>query len=415
MPKQRSRNRKFGRKFGACGRGRNGSANSGARTQGNTRGANGSLLVLRRKHSGRKTRVAQKSALLLRTPKTVEEALDRAEHELSRATTVTVLLTPAEITTRPELFQPRASARTDALDPGHVRKLAKRIENKGELDPPLVIKIGKKWVCVDGHHRIAAYLKQPNGGWKGTIRCDWFPGTVREAVDESLRRNEVVKLEMKPEDRFESAWQRVVLEWGSKRDIKRLTGVSDGLIGEMRRIKTAYELKDEFGREFRKKLGRPLTDASWSLARNAYLNISPAEYDEKKEAAKLAKYLTNRMEGRLSKNPRITALALAIYDPTLPEPLASELRKVNNGREAEEAGDDIRPINLSHPTEGELTTEELLDEFKQLKLRQEQTEWRIRSIERTLKAEGVNPPTSWTSSDETWERWTKDADKDQTA
>ena len=70
--------------------------------------------------------------------------------------------------------------------------------------------------------------------------------------------------------------------------------------------------------------------------------------------------------------------------------------------------------------EVELTTEELMDEFKQLKLRQERMEWermewRVKSIEKELKGRDVNVPTSWTASDATWERWTKDADKDQTA
>lgn len=89
-----------------------------------------------------------------------------------------------------------------------------------------------------------------------------------------------------------------------------------------------------------------------------------------KEAAKLASQLQNRMEGRLSKNPRITALALAIYDPTLPTPLAAELHKVNNEIEDEDEGNDMKDKAIgAHPAahnriQQALETEELLDELK---------------------------------------------------
>src|SRR5262249_27684732 len=147
-----------------------------------------------------------------------------------------VQIRPSLIVTLPELFQPRGFASRNALDAGHVKKLVRRIATKGELKPPLVVQLGTEWVCVDGHHRIAAYLEHHGKQWSGTIRCQWFAGTIREAVDESVRRNDEIKLEMRIGDKFEAAWQRVVLGWGSKREIKEVTGVSDGLIGMMRRV-----------------------------------------------------------------------------------------------------------------------------------------------------------------------------------
>ena len=96
----------------------------------------------------------------------------------------------------------------------------------GELD-------GHEWVVVDGHHRIAAYLKCK---WPSTIKCEWFAGTVREAADESLRRNEIIHLEVQQGDKWEEAWKRVLLGFGAaKRKSMTLTGASDGLVARMRR------------------------------------------------------------------------------------------------------------------------------------------------------------------------------------
>src|SRR5512144_469541 len=114
-----------------------------------------------------------------------------AERELKKPPSgmlETVQISLSQITTRPELFQPRGFV-NGALDKTHVKKLARRIATKGELDPPLVVKIGRKWICVDGHHRIAAYVDQRWQGHYGTVRCHWFAGSVRDAVDESVRRN----------------------------------------------------------------------------------------------------------------------------------------------------------------------------------------------------------------------------------
>jgi hypothetical protein len=45
------------------------------------------------------------------------------------------------------------------------------------------MKIGGKWICVDGHHLIAAHRKLGSHG----VRSEWFDGTVHEAADEDLR------------------------------------------------------------------------------------------------------------------------------------------------------------------------------------------------------------------------------------
>jgi hypothetical protein len=331
-----------------------------------------------------------KKATISRTPDDIALALMGAERELKQPPSgkrETVQISPRQIVTRPELFQPRGFSK-GTLDTGFVTKLVKRIAARGELEPPLVVKLGRKWVCVDGHHRIAAYMKHHGWDWNGDIRCYWFAGTAREAVDESVRLNDVVKLEMRRGDRYEAAWQRIVLGWGSKSEIHRLTGVSDGLIAMMRRVVEAHRRSDTFGKELRAKLPS-IKDATWTEARGAYVNLTPAEWDHREAAAKLARILRNRMHGKLSENKLVTAYALALYDPDLPGPLATALRQVAATTTAEDDGelqDDLRADTLTYEP-----ADELLAEIDRLRGTQQRTAGRISSIEEELKRRGDNP------------------------
>jgi hypothetical protein len=88
---------------------------------------------------------------------------------------------------------------------------------------------------------------------------------VWDAVDESLRRNIKLKLELSRPDRQTQAWKRVVLGRGSKADIVKLCGVSEGTVAHMRGVKMDYEARDALGRELRAKLHRQvLEEVSWT-------------------------------------------------------------------------------------------------------------------------------------------------------
>jgi hypothetical protein len=242
-----------------------------------------------------------------------------------------VHLKPGAVQTRHELFQPREYVFSKAgLDSRYVSKLKTLIKTKGELEPILVVRLGEKWVCVDGHHRVAAY----NGlSWSAAIKCEWFAGSLREAVDESYRRNEIIKLEIPREDKYEEAWKRVVLGWGSKADIVKLCGVSGTLVSQMRRVKRRYEEDtDDLAAQFRERLApRRLDEVSWSRARMTYLDLEPKEINKREEAERLAKSLRSRHTDTLSRDPKVTAQALALYDPLLPGPLLEELARVKEG------------------------------------------------------------------------------------
>jgi hypothetical protein len=129
-----------------------------------------------------------------------------------------------------------------------------------------------------------------------------------------------------------------VLGWGSKSEVIRLTNVSDGLVGEMRRVVKAYEGHNAFAKELQKKLPGGLAKHTWSAARNAYHNVPEAEWEPREEGAKFAKQLRNRLHNKLSDNPIVTAYALMIYDPKLPRKLMAAFGEVMKEEVGEELG-----------------------------------------------------------------------------
>lgn len=88
----------------------------------------------------------------------------------------------------------------------------------------------------------------------------------------------------------------------------------------------------------RGRLAGPLMETTWSLARLAHLHAEPAEVDAEKKAGQLARSIRSRLEDRLSKDATVTARALAIYDPELPEPLRAAL--ANDRSETDGGGGD---------------------------------------------------------------------------
>jgi hypothetical protein len=265
--------------------------------------------------------------------------------EINQAAPVYVHMKPQDIRERLELFQPRRPGwGTRKLETRHVNHLATRIERKGELDPVLVVKLktanpytgaldGHEWVVVDGHHRIAAYLKKK---WTAPIRCEWFGGSVREAADESLRRNEKTHLDVDQGDKAEEAWKRTLLGWGSKREVVSLTGCGEGTVAKMRRVvkwhhdQITGKHQTPMGEKLASTLGNDLRVHSWSKVNGVTLDLSPKQWDMNSAAAKLARNLVMRMTTKLSDDPEVTARALWLYDrdlcPKLLEALQACLR-----------------------------------------------------------------------------------------
>jgi hypothetical protein len=100
-------------------------------------------------------------------------------------------------------------------------------------------------------------------------------------------------------------------------------------MGRKRRCHVAQTLK--------KRLERPLNTASWREVRALWLGLDDDDdWSVEEEAAKLARQLTNRMTDKLSRNPKVTAKALWLYDADLCAELARELDKEASNRSRDE-------------------------------------------------------------------------------
>lgn len=266
----------------------------------------------------------------------MEQLIDAAERERTvkgRNASGEVFIKPASIKTVPALFQVREfTYGLRDTDPKHVKALKRVLENTGkELDPPVVVKIGRQWVCVDGHHRVKAYN---NVVWTRPIKCLWFGGTIREAVDKSIRLNSKDRLNVPKRDLAEAAWQLVLLGKHSKQQIVDLCNVGEGTVASMRRVKRLYfdggDSTSCFARdEFRKRLAMPLEESTWANAKLARIGIEIKDRTDEQRAETLARQIGNQLSNLLTRDPKITAMALRKYAPELPMALMDEWRKAD--------------------------------------------------------------------------------------
>jgi hypothetical protein len=318
-------------------------------------------------------------------------------HRPSNGDELTVLVAAQDVETRPELFQPRSFGQgLKQVDENNVHKLMRLIGTLGELDPIDVVKLGQRWVCVDGHHRVEAYKRSE---WKQPIKATWFAGDVRAALDHAITSNLVVKLDIPDQDRYEAAWQRVVLGWGSKPEIARRAVVSERLVGNMRAIKAKYDKGDDFSRKFRDALGAELKNVTWRRAKMAHDGVKPGQIDKNEAGVRLAKELSRRLDSKLSEDPEITAIALAHYDRYLTQPLAEELRKFAN-KEGEIEIPTYPRASFVHMPDHELReTVDRIGCARQALLRQQ----------REAEAEQDRRNSGGTAADETWDQWIQDA------
>jgi hypothetical protein len=335
------------------------------------------------------------------TAKDLEQAVQEAQAQLDADPPPPdapkwVQLKPEEIVTRPELFQPREFAwqRTD-VDKWHAKKLAKHINHVGELDPIVVIRLGDQWVCVDGHHRLEGYKIEK---WSGTIKCEWFKGTAWEAANHSLRANTAIKLEIPPTDRFENAWKRVLIGRDSKKEIKELCGVSDGMIAKMRRVQKAFTDGPE-AKELRAKLGGPLNGTSWWKANLVWSGFDKKQIDRQGLAAGLAKTLRSRLEDRLSKDPKVTATALMIYDPDLFHPLTNEMLAIKENYGADTSSE-LAKLQMEIDRRETVSDDNLRKKRLVLEEMRAKCDALIGEIKTELQMRGALP-----KSELIWEKW----------
>ena len=231
--------------------------------------------------------------------------------------------------------------------PGHNRlpsddfiiELATAIR-RGDVMPPItVFPIGRKYYVMDGHHRLAAH----DMAGKKTIEAEVFTGSLKEAARAALRANNKSRTNMSKRDRLEGAW-RLVKQEDPEDTIAAIandSGIATSTVDNMRAaLRTLKQMKDAEG-----ELRHPIEDIkalSWNSARlRAKGREEEPDLEDwiEAEAQKLVDDIVRfKLGGRLTKNPDITAQALAKLNADLPGALMAHWAEEDWG-EVDENGD----------------------------------------------------------------------------
>lgn len=237
-----------------------------------------------------------------------------------------------DIQTEEALFQPR-----DSLDERHYKRDSERHVSEmahalrsspaghKTLEPIVVVSLGSKWFCIDGHHRLKAYASA--GVFDGLpVSVFSTEASGKERIKWAMHRatelNVREKLPMTGDDRSNSAWRLCVLGGSSIAKVALITGLSKRTVANMRR---ALETLRKGG-----QLDNNLYALSWRKAlwesRNVVADKPLGEYDDRIEqmAQDMADRLRKTFALRLDKNPVVTARALQLYSERLPARLVEE-------------------------------------------------------------------------------------------
>ena len=123
----------------------------------------------------------------------------------------TTTLPLSAIEQRMELFQPRA------MEEQHLQDLRRAIKSQGSLEPLTVKRFGNLVVLIDGHHRLEAYKLEK---YENEVPVRFFTGTLDDAILESGRANSQAKLVMSVQEKQNRAWQLILLDQHSKKQIQ---------------------------------------------------------------------------------------------------------------------------------------------------------------------------------------------------
>jgi hypothetical protein len=230
-----------------------------------------------------------------------------------------VKLKRKDICVAERVFQWRMPKHNMIPSDDHIYELAKATQNTGALEPILVLPVANKYYVIDGHHRLAAHI---TARWPSDVPARIFTGSLKEAVREALKLNSKNKLALTTNDRTDAAWRLTKSgkpgeQPDSIRGTVELTGVGKSTVNRMRQTWTTLHN----GQHSEEKL----RDISWREAQRVIKGDGDGkefDYDSwlEERAHNLAKDI-DRAKLHLSKSIEVTALALEMLDPHLPEAL----------------------------------------------------------------------------------------------
>lgn len=217
----------------------------------------------------------------------------------------------------PDVFQPRGPA--GHASSVHVRDLARTPRGGYALDPITIFWIGNGWAVIDGHHRLRAYRL---AGWRDAVPVSAFGGNIDQAMGYAGKANSGEKLPMSNPEKKALAWKLSTHTKLSKAQIVRASGMSDGFMAGMFRIRKT--LLQEKGVQQADIAGMSWRDAQSRAAGEA---TEVEAIDREAWLEQQAQDMANRILKALGKRAHATgqhevlARALEIYDSRLPDAL----------------------------------------------------------------------------------------------
>lgn len=183
---------------------------------------------------------------------------------------------------------------------------------------------GKRWLVVDGHHRLKAYgrlQRDPKKNMKAIrVPVRVFEGTLRKAIARSVEGNSKDKLPMSEEEKSDAAWLMVCMGGMTKPEIIAASSRGDATVARMRRTRKAILKMIEAG-TLEGVTEEQLINHSWWEAQMMERGDDIPEKDEdwvERQAVVWAGRLGRYFKDKLSEAPDVFARAIAIYSKELP-------------------------------------------------------------------------------------------------
>lgn len=259
------------------------------------------------------------------------EGYSELEEELASGTTYprkpqphTPKKLPLEhIETMLAVFQPRVIGDEYATEK-HIGALMTAAMNEAGrvLDPLLVWWSGKRWLILDGHHRLQAYKRLKDMG-KGVnvVPVATFKGTLHEAHLKAIEMNSKDRLSMDNEDKMTKAWHLVMLD--RDMSVRQISGICKVGKSSISRMNTERGLLvEEHGEDWRQQVD----GLTWKqvLNRDAVRDFNEEKQDLLKSEWKRRLQKTFGKQPR--KQPEIFTEALYEYSPALCEDMYRYLK-----------------------------------------------------------------------------------------
>ncbi|ACC71306.1 hypothetical protein PPMP20_13340 [Paraburkholderia phymatum] len=231
------------------------------------------------------------------------------------------------ILTKEELFQHRLPKDWDSNK--HVSVLKRVVKGGDTLEPLTVFWTGDGWTCIDGHHRVAAYVE---AGFSGKVPVSVFEGTLDEAIGQAALSNTHDKLPMSSSEKTNAAWRLTVLTDLSIKAVHNSTTVAPSRISVMRKVREF--IVERYSKDYAAELR---WQDAWSLWKGDQQDddVGSDGWIER-EAQKLAERLIKKFGKELGRNAEVTWRALEIYSPNLAEHICAHLGVAWNDPEGEQ-------------------------------------------------------------------------------